>query len=110
MKSSFCIDLQRFMLIPTKFPLSPLKSYTILFSSTSVGLVLMLYFGRLLPTFLANATEATTNIHVNKKKNSILPLVLLLHHKYTKSICGGNANGNISIVSLFLSIVYSLGI
>ena len=22
MKSSFCIDLQRFMLIPTKFPLS----------------------------------------------------------------------------------------
>jgi len=23
MKSSFCIDLQRFMLIPTKFPLSP---------------------------------------------------------------------------------------
>ena len=54
----------------------------------------MLYFGRLLPTFWANATEATTNIHVNKKKNSILPLVLLLHHKYTKSICGGNANGN----------------
>ena len=25
MKSSFCIDLQRFMLIPTKFPLSPEK-------------------------------------------------------------------------------------
>ena len=25
MKSSFCIDLQRFMLIPTKFPLSPKK-------------------------------------------------------------------------------------
>ena len=24
MKSSFCIDLQRFMLIPTKFPLSRL--------------------------------------------------------------------------------------
>ena len=24
MKSSFCIDLQRFMLIPTKFPLTPL--------------------------------------------------------------------------------------
>ena len=23
MKSSFCIDLQRFMLIPTKFPLNP---------------------------------------------------------------------------------------
>ena len=23
MKSSFCIDLQRFMLIPTKFPLTP---------------------------------------------------------------------------------------
>ena len=26
MKSSFCIDLQRFMLIPTKFPLSPIMS------------------------------------------------------------------------------------
>ena len=25
MKSSFCIDLQRFMLIPTKFPLSRCK-------------------------------------------------------------------------------------
>ena len=25
MKSSFCIDLQRFMLIPTKFPLTPKK-------------------------------------------------------------------------------------
>ena len=28
MKSSFCIDLQRFMLIPTKFPLSPIKYST----------------------------------------------------------------------------------
>ena len=28
MKSSFCIDLQRFMLIPTKFPLSPELSQT----------------------------------------------------------------------------------
>ena len=27
MKSSFCIDLQRFMLIPTKFPLSPENFY-----------------------------------------------------------------------------------
>ena len=27
MKSSFCIDLQRFMLIPTKFPLSHKKPY-----------------------------------------------------------------------------------
>ena len=26
MKSSFCIDLQRFMLIPTKFPLSRLEA------------------------------------------------------------------------------------
>ena len=26
MKSSFCIDLQRFMLIPTKFPLSPIST------------------------------------------------------------------------------------
>ena len=26
MKSSFCIDLQRFMLIPTKFPLSPVSA------------------------------------------------------------------------------------
>ena len=26
MKSSFCIDLQRFMLIPTKFPLIPFES------------------------------------------------------------------------------------
>jgi len=29
MKSSFCIDLQRFMLIPTKFPLSPRNSITL---------------------------------------------------------------------------------
>ena len=28
MKSSFCIDLQRFMLIPTKFPLSPNNGIT----------------------------------------------------------------------------------
>ena len=27
MKSSFCIDLQRFMLIPTKFPLSPVIGF-----------------------------------------------------------------------------------
>ena len=27
MKSSFCIDLQRFMLIPTKFPLSRFVIY-----------------------------------------------------------------------------------
>ena len=27
MKSSFCIDLQRFMLIPTKFPLNPTRFY-----------------------------------------------------------------------------------
>ena len=27
MKSSFCIDLQRFMLIPTKFPLSRLYGW-----------------------------------------------------------------------------------
>ena len=27
MKSSFCIDLQRFMLIPTKFPLSLYRLY-----------------------------------------------------------------------------------
>ena len=26
MKSSFCIDLQRFMLIPTKFPLTQKKT------------------------------------------------------------------------------------
>ena len=29
MKSSFCIDLQKFMLIPTKFPLSLLMCYLI---------------------------------------------------------------------------------
>ena len=29
MKSSFCIDLQRFMLIPTKFPLSLYVPYII---------------------------------------------------------------------------------
>ncbi len=27
MKSSFCIDLQRFMLIPTKFPLTRFIAY-----------------------------------------------------------------------------------
>ena len=31
MKSSFCIDLQRFMLIPTKFPLIPSSYYGFLF-------------------------------------------------------------------------------
>ena len=30
MKSSFCIDLQRFMLIPTKFPLSREKGFYVL--------------------------------------------------------------------------------
>ena len=30
MKSSFCIDLQRFMLIPTKFPLTPLRSLEVI--------------------------------------------------------------------------------
>ena len=29
MKSSFCIDLQRFMLIPTKFPLIPLVLFLV---------------------------------------------------------------------------------
>ena len=32
MKSSFCIDLQRFMLIPTKFPLSPKTTFNLLSS------------------------------------------------------------------------------
>ena len=31
MKSSFCIDLQRFMLIPTKFPLSQSKTLFAIF-------------------------------------------------------------------------------
>ena len=35
MKSSFCIDLQRFMLIPTKFPLSPIWVYLGLFAIIS---------------------------------------------------------------------------
>ena len=29
MKSSFCIDLQRFMLIPTKFPLTQCQSFAL---------------------------------------------------------------------------------
>ena len=30
MKSSFCIDLQRFMLIPTKFPLSLNQQFSVI--------------------------------------------------------------------------------
>ena len=33
MKSSFCIDLQRFMLIPTKFPLNPYPLFKSFFES-----------------------------------------------------------------------------
>ena len=36
MKSSFCIDLQRFMLIPTKFPLSPIHDAKI---NNNIGLL-----------------------------------------------------------------------
>ena len=36
MKSSFCIDLQRFMLIPTKFPLSPNKSVEHIFKNQTL--------------------------------------------------------------------------
>ena len=39
MKSSFCIDLQRFMLIPTKFPLSLLFSSTALHMNVFVSSV-----------------------------------------------------------------------
>ena len=38
MKSSFCIDLQRFMLIPTKFPLSRL-----LFAQATAGDAIVSY-------------------------------------------------------------------
>ena len=37
MKSSFCIDLQRFMLIPTKFPLSRLVASNIIFAVLGIG-------------------------------------------------------------------------
>ena len=37
MKSSFCIDLQRFMLIPTKFPLSRLSASTELSQTQTRG-------------------------------------------------------------------------
>ena len=42
MKSSFCIDLQRFMLIPTKFPLTPDYSW---------WMILWLLYKALIPTF-----------------------------------------------------------
>ena len=37
MKSSFCIDLQRFMLIPTKFPLTHKGSYRLLRETEAVA-------------------------------------------------------------------------
>ena len=44
MKSSFCIDLQRFMLIPTKFPLSPYIAllFSVLFQYLLKGLAYIL--------------------------------------------------------------------
>ena len=57
MKSSFCIDLQRFMLIPTKFPLSQyyvilakvlritLQSITYYFAKYHVMLFLLYFLG-----------------------------------------------------------------
>ena len=38
MKSSFCIDLQRFMLIPTKFPLTHVNFCIIFFLLTFVDI------------------------------------------------------------------------
>ena len=39
MKSSFCIDLQRFMLIPTKFPLTPYNFNTKLRHNKNTGIL-----------------------------------------------------------------------
>ena len=44
MKSSFCIDLQRFMLIPTKFPLSQKKYYVILAQVLRITLQSITYY------------------------------------------------------------------
>ena len=41
MKSSFCIDLQRFMLIPTKFPLSHIKTHFLHFIAKKLGIYLV---------------------------------------------------------------------
>ena len=41
MKSSFCIDLQRFMLIPTKFPLSLFLVLVVDKNKKGVGTILI---------------------------------------------------------------------
>ena len=58
MKSSFCIDLQRFMLIPTKFPLSldnsdiSIVAHTIIITNKNRAYI-----------FLSYSTSSTPNLH-----------------------------------------------
>ena len=61
MKSSFCIDLQRFMLIPTKFPLTQEifvilhRSYYVLINLKSFGMFFVLNYKfclALMPAYL----------------------------------------------------------
>lgn len=40
MKSFFCIDLQRFMLIPTKFPLSPYRPCLVTYVFCFVAIII----------------------------------------------------------------------
>ena len=49
MKSSFCIDLQRFMLIPTKFSLSPFfdKKFTNVLSNRLKCITKYVYYGNI---------------------------------------------------------------
>ena len=51
MKSSFCIDLQRFMLIPTKFPLTPLSFVAFAFAETAFKVSGTCSYGSVAPFF-----------------------------------------------------------
>ena len=58
MKSSFCIDLQRFMLIPTKFPLSRNKDNLSRGKASKTGVVICSKF----ITFAVTKTTSTAEI------------------------------------------------
>ena len=70
MKSSFCIDLQRFMLIPTKFPLSPSLPYPLnwLYNHGRVGMAGMPY----------PPTDCRSYIKINMNTYLIIEFVSLI--------------------------------
>ena len=80
MKSSFCIDLQRFMLIPTKFPLSRVLAVSDSFHSANTFPLAkrMLFTMSIMLELLAHTEDVTCEVVVQHKV-----IHLRLH------LCGG---------------------